>query len=89
MPYRPSRTTLARAAIFLAALTSALPLRAADEFKVTPAQMQALGIQLQRLDKPSPITGLAYPARVVLRPPAGHRERNRQARAAAGAPGQP
>ena len=43
MPYRPSRTTLARAAILLAALTAALPLRAADEFKVTPAQMQALG----------------------------------------------
>ena len=68
MPYRPSRTTLARAAILLAALTAALPLRAADEFKVTPAQMQALGIQLQRLDKPSPISGLAYPARVVLPP---------------------
>ena len=41
MPYRPSRTTLARAAILLAALTAALPLRAADEFKVTPAQMEA------------------------------------------------
>lgn len=68
MPHRPSRTTLARAAIFLAALSAALPLRAADEFKVSPAQMQALGIQLQRLDKPSPITGQAYPARVVLPP---------------------
>ena len=62
MPHRPSRTTLARAAIALAALCAALPLRAADEFKVSPAQMQALGIQLQRLDKPSPIAGLAYPA---------------------------
>lgn len=68
MPHRPLRTTLARAALAAAALSAALPLRAADEFKVSPAQMQALGIQLQRLDKPSPITGLAYPARVVLPP---------------------
>lgn len=73
MPHRLSRTTLARAAFVLAALTAALPLRAADEFKVSPVQMQALGIQLQRLDKPSPITGLAYPARVVLPPSQGNR----------------
>lgn len=68
MPYPPSRTTPARVAILLAALTAALPLRAADEFKISPTQMQALGVQLQRLDKPSPITGLAYAARVVLPP---------------------
>lgn len=68
MPHRPSRSTLARTAILVAALTAALPLRAADEFKVSAAQMQAIGIQLQRLDKPSAITGLAYPARVVLPP---------------------
>jgi membrane fusion protein, heavy metal efflux system len=68
MSYRPPRSALARAAFVLASLTAAPPLHAADEFKVSPAQMQALGIQLERLDKPSPITGLAYPARVVLPP---------------------
>lgn len=71
MSHRPSRTALARVALALAALaalTAALPSLAADEFKVSPAQMQALGIQVQRLDKPSPITGLAYAARVVLPP---------------------
>lgn len=30
--------------------------------------MQALGVQLQRLDKPASIPGMAYPARVVLPP---------------------
>lgn len=67
-PTRPSRTTLARCAFVLAVLSAAPPLHAADEFKVSPAQLQALGIQLQRLDQPSPITGMAYPARVVLPP---------------------
>ncbi len=41
---------------------------AADEFPVTPAQMQGLGITLQRLGKPADIQGQAYPARVVLPP---------------------
>lgn len=49
----------------LAASTSAY---AADEFAVTQAQMQGLGITLQRLDKPADIQGQAYPARVVLPP---------------------
>ena len=42
--------------------------RAADEFAVTQAQMQGLGITLQRLEKPADIQGQAYPARVVLPP---------------------
>jgi len=62
------RTALAHAAFATLTLLGVSPLWAADEFKVSPAQMQALGIQLQRLDKPAPITGLAYPARVVLPP---------------------
>lgn len=61
---RPAR----RALLLAAALAFAAPLQAAGEFKVTPAQMQALGVQVQRLDKPAPISGLAYPARVVLPP---------------------
>src|SRR5215217_6569329 len=46
----------------------AAPADAADEFAVTPAQMQSLGITLQRLDRPAAIEGQAYPARVVLPP---------------------
>ena len=42
--------------------------RAADEFGVTQAQMQGLGVTLQRLERPSDIQGQAYPARVVLPP---------------------
>lgn len=68
MFHLPARTTLARAAVMVVALASLPAAFAADEFKVTPAQMQALGIQLQKLDKPSAITGMAYPARVVLPP---------------------
>ena len=50
---------------FLAMTGSA---RAADEFAVTQAQMQGLGITLQRLEKPADIRGQTYPARVVLPP---------------------
>lgn len=38
------------------------------DFAVTAAQMQALGIELQRLDRPAEIGGLIYPARVVVPP---------------------
>lgn len=51
--------------VFLAATA---PVRAADEFAVTPSQMQGLGITLQRLERPADIQGQAYPARVVLPP---------------------
>ncbi len=37
-------------------------------FAVTPAQMRALGVTLQRLDQPTTIRGLSYPARVMLPP---------------------
>lgn len=55
------------AALSLAQL--ALSAHAADEFSVTPAQIQALGVQLQRLqDAPPAGDGPVFPARVVLPP---------------------
>lgn len=39
-----------------------------SDFAVSATQLQALGIKLQRLDKPSEIRGLTYPARVVVPP---------------------
>ncbi|ODS89982.1 MAG: RND transporter [Comamonas sp. SCN 65-56] len=41
---------------------------AADEFPVTAAQMQSLGVQVQRLDKAGDSSGQTYSARVVLAP---------------------
>ena len=65
------RRALGRAtpALVLSALIAApLSAQAADEFAVTQAQMQGLGITLQRLEQPAGIQGQAYPARVVLPP---------------------
>ena len=59
---------VAFALILSALLAMTAPARAANEFAVTQAQMQGLGITLQRLDKPADIQGQAYPARVVLPP---------------------
>ena len=59
---------VAPALVLSALLAVTAPSRAADEFAVTPAQMQGLGITVQRLDKPADIQGQAYPARVVLPP---------------------
>ena len=42
------------------------PVQAADEFTISPAQVKSLGVELQRLDSPVPLPGMAYPARVVL-----------------------
>lgn len=68
MSYRLSRRALGRfAGVFLPCLF-AVAVQAADEFAVSPAQMQSLGVQLQRLEQPSDIAGLTYPARVVLPP---------------------
>lgn len=67
MPYRLIRRALLRCAQGLLAL-SAASAQAAAEFAVTPAQLQSLGVQLQRLDRPAQIAGPAYPARVVLPP---------------------
>jgi len=56
------------ALVLSALIATSVSVRAADEFAVTPAQMQGLGITLQRLEKPADIQGQAYPARVVLPP---------------------
>ena len=56
------------ALVLSALLSMTISAHAADEFPVTPAQMQGLGITLQRLEKPADIQGQAYPARVVLPP---------------------
>ena len=70
MPYSVIRRTRLNLACGLFAVTAfaAIPAQAANEFAVTPAQLQALGVQLQKLDKPAPINGLTFPARVVLPP---------------------
>lgn len=70
MPNSFTRRTQLRLACGLFALTALTATSApvANEFAITPAQLQALGIQLQKLDKPAPINGLAFPARVVLPP---------------------
>ena len=59
---------VAPALVLSALLSMTISAHAADEFPVTPAQMQGLGITLQRLEKPADIQGQAYPARVVLPP---------------------
>ena len=38
------------------------------EFAVSASQLQALGIKLLKLDRPTEIRGLTYPARVVVPP---------------------
>ena len=55
--------------IFLLSSAIAAP-PPSGEFAVSAAQMQALGVTLLPLDKPTAIDGLAYPAHVVL-PPGG------------------
>lgn len=54
--------------VLSALLLTAPSARAADEFAVTAAQIQSLGVTLQRLEQPAEIRGQAYPARVVLPP---------------------
>lgn len=48
----------------LTAAIAAAP--SAAEFPVSAAQLQALGVTLMSLEKPSAISGMAYPARVVV-----------------------
>lgn len=60
------RAAWSRAA-FLAFSQFVFVAHAADDFAVTPAQMQALGVQLQRLEgAPNAVEGPTFPARVVL-----------------------
>ncbi len=44
------------------------PLWAANDFPVSASQLLALGVQLQRLDKPAQIDGPTFPTKVVLPP---------------------
>ena len=73
MPGRSFRRALARSlpllflsSLLLSSLLSAA--HAADEFAVSAAQMQALGVRTQKLGPPGAIEGPGYPARVVLPP---------------------
>lgn len=67
MYYRlPRRALICCAHAFF--LFSSVAAHAADDFAVSAAQIQALGVQLQKLDKPAQIEGLTYPAKVVLPP---------------------
>ncbi len=68
MSYRLSPRALGRCAGFIAPCLLFVSAQAADEFAISAAQMQSLGVQLQRLEQPSEITGPTYPARVVLPP---------------------
>lgn len=69
MFYRLFRRALWRCAFAVVATQAVLqPAHAADEFAVTPAQMQSLGVQLQRLEAGAGTEGPTYAARVVLPP---------------------
>lgn len=72
MSYRLSWRALRHGAVVLVSCQVAWAAVAADEFAVTPAQMQALGIQVQRLAPGSGGDGPTYPARVVLLPQQEH-----------------
>lgn len=71
MSYRFSRLALVRLAVFISpCLIAAAPLTAlaAEEFPVSAAQMQSLGVKVQRLEKSAELSGQTYSARVVLAP---------------------
>lgn len=57
-----------RALVAAASLGTLVPVFAADEFAVSAAQMQSLGVTLQRLEQPAAIRGQTYPARVLVPP---------------------
>lgn len=70
MPHRLTRRALLRCAQGLFALTAVCTASAqkSNDFAVTPAQMQSLGVRLLKLEQPAAIGGQAFPARVVLPP---------------------
>ena len=74
MSYRLNLGALLRCASGLLALSvaSTASAQTASEFAVTPAQMQALGVRVQRLEQPAPINGPTFPARVTLPPSQEH-----------------
>ena len=68
MSYVLSRGAFLRAAALAVSCQLAFAAQAADEFAVTPAQMKALGVELQKLEPRTGTEGPTYPARVVLPP---------------------
>lgn len=63
--------TRAMACAFLLIASACPVVRAATpaaEFPVSPAQMQSLGVTLQKLDKPTAIRGMSFPAKVTVPP---------------------
>lgn len=65
MPSHRTLATFGAALLSLAAVVRAAP---AAELSITPAQMQALGVTLLKLDGPGEGRGLPYPARVIVPP---------------------
>jgi len=65
-PERFSRTRGHGLALLAVALCMTASVWAADDVAMTAAQIQAIGIQLVKLDVPAPAAGVAYSARVVL-----------------------
>ena len=59
---------LPQAVAALLTITSCALALAADDIPVTAAQIQSLGITLQRVDRAGDAPGLSYPAQVVLPP---------------------
>lgn len=59
---------VAASAVACATAFVTLPAHAADDFAISAAQMQALGVKTLKLGAPGPIEGPSYPARVVLPP---------------------
>lgn len=55
-------------AVAVLAMASHQPARAADEFAISPAQVQSLGVQVRKLGPPAAIEGAVLPARVALPP---------------------
>ena len=66
MRFKSLATATACTTFLLASSAWAAP--AAAEFAVSVPQMQSLGVTLFKLTQPSPIRGMAYPAKVVLPP---------------------
>lgn len=61
----PERQARLRRALVLFVFCTGLA-QATDEFAISAEQARSLGVELQRLDAPVPLAGMAYPARVVL-----------------------
>ena len=68
MSYRYSRIAWWQCAVVAVVCQTVLPALAADELAVTPAQLTALGVTLQKLGAGSGTEGPTYPARVMLPP---------------------